>query len=121
MVHGLDVVAGEQVAHVLARHRHDPDYGVDGGPGGEPDEPEPEEDVDLLPYSQDAEAALALDGVGEAVLGEDAVHGVVPLLEDHLRLAEYLLAVLLVNEAAEADVLKGAEASGWCCRRGRQT
>ena len=82
-----------------------PDHEMDGGPDGEPDEPEPEEDVDLLVddvHGQEAEAVLALDGAGGTVLvegalgqlGEDAVHGVVPLLEGHLRLAEHLRAVL---------------------------
>ena len=82
-----------------------PDHEMDGGPDGEPDEPEPEEDVDLLVddvHGQDAEAVHALDGAGGTVLvegalghlGEDAVHGVVPRLEGHLGLAEHLGAVL---------------------------
>ena len=64
-----------------------PDHEVDGGPDGEGDVPEPEEDVDLLVddvHGQDAEAVLVLDRAGGTVLvegalghlGEDGVHGV---------------------------------------------
>jgi len=104
-VHGLDAVAEEQVADVLARHGQHPDHEVDGGPNGESDEPEPEEDVDLLVddvHGQYAEAVLALDGAGGTVLvegalghlGEDAVHGIVPRLDGRLGHAQHVRAVL---------------------------
>ena len=82
-----------------------PDHEVDGGPNGESDEPEPEEDVDLLVddvHGQYAEAVLALDGAGGTVLvegalghlGEDAVHGIVPRLDGRLGHAQHVRAVL---------------------------
>ena len=77
---------------------------MDGGPGGEDDVPEPQEDVDLLVddvHGEDAEAVLVLDRAGGAVLvegalghlGEDAVHGVDPVLERALGEGEGLEAV----------------------------
>ena len=82
-----------------------PDHEVDGGPHGEPDEPEPQEHVDLLVddvHGQNAEAVLALDRAGGTVLvegalghlGEDAVHGVVPRLDGGLGRGEHVGAVL---------------------------
>ena len=53
-----------------------PDHEVDGGPNGESDEPEPQEDVDLLVddvHGQDAEAVLALDRARGTVLVEGAL------------------------------------------------
>ena len=81
-----------------------PDHEVDGGPDGEGDVPEPEEDVDLLVddvHGQDAEAVLVLHRAGgtvlvEGALGhlrEDAVHGVHAVLERLLAHAEHVGAV----------------------------
>ena len=59
-----------------AEELHGPDDEVDGGDGGEDDEPEPEHDVDLLVedvHAEHAERVEPLDGARTSVLVEDAL------------------------------------------------
>ena len=76
---------------VGAHHLDDPDDKVDPGDDCEDDEPEPEEDVDLLVqdvHAEDAEGVQGHEGAGTTVFVEGALghagehlgHGVQPVL-----------------------------------------
>ena len=59
-----------------AEELHGPDDEVDGGDDGQDDEPEPEDDVDLLVedvHAEHAERVEPLDGARTSVLVEDAL------------------------------------------------
>ena len=79
----------------------DPEDEVAGGDDGEGDEPEPEEDVDLLVedvHAEDAEGVEPLDGSGPAILVEDALghlgkdprHRIDTVLRLHVHEAQHL-------------------------------
>ena len=91
------------------------------GDDGDDDQPEPDEDVDLLVDDverENAEAVFLLDGAGGTVvvegtlghLGEDLGHGVRPLLGLHLGVGQDVEAVVpeLVAEEEVGEVDLGS-------------
>ena len=83
----LGIYAYVPISRVWASELDNPDDEVDAGDDGEDDEPEPEEDVDLLVqdvHPEDAEGVQGHERPGSAVLveralghaGEDPGHGV---------------------------------------------